>query len=59
MEVISGPTGWQESTVSTCPLRHETLSLGVGARATNMVLEACPFFFLYKGLWCLRCSDVR
>lgn len=23
-----------------------------------MVLEACPFFFAYKGLWCLRCSDV-
>lgn len=23
-----------------------------------MVLEACPLFFAYKGLWCLRCSDV-
>lgn len=23
-----------------------------------MVLEACPLFFTYKGLWCLRCSDV-
>lgn len=23
-----------------------------------MVLEACPFFFDYKGLWYLRCSDV-
>lgn len=37
---------------------RQALFFGVGARANNLVLEACPLLFLYKGLWCLRCSDV-